>query len=126
MRCSSKRKDGQQCGAAALRGQPSCHFHSLPGVAAALGSKGGRRRAIYRAEDLKQFAPATTAAELAAVVAQTLSDVRDGRMDAKTGNAVSCLATCLLTVIKADTLEARLAVVEKFIAEGGRGSRRAN
>jgi hypothetical protein len=117
MRCSSKRKDGQQCRAAALSGQPCCHFHSRPGRAAELGSKGGKRRAIFRAENLKHFAPATSAAELAAVVGQTLCDVRDGRLDAKTGNAVGCLAGCLLSVIKADSLETRMAAVEKFIRE---------
>ena len=117
MRCESRTRAGTRCKAMALRTGKRCNFHADPERHRALAAAGGRRRSIYRAENLKHFAPATTAAELAVVVATTLSDVRDGRLDAKTGNAVGCLASCLLSVIKADSLEARMAAVEKFIKE---------
>jgi hypothetical protein len=111
----------------ALRTGKHCNFHADPERHRALAAAGGRRRSIVRIGDLKHFAPATSAAELAVVVATTLSDVRDGRMDPKTGNAVGCLASCLLSVIKADSLETRMAAVEKFIAEErNRESRKAH
>ena len=117
MRCSHQKSDRKRCRANALSGGTLCYFHSQPGRTAEAGSKGGKRRAIFRAENLKHFAPARSAAELADVVSQTLCDVRDGRIDAKTANAVGCLATCLLSLLKADTLEARMTAIEKFIAE---------
>jgi hypothetical protein len=117
MRCESKTRAGTRCKAMALRTGKRCNFHADPERHRALAAAGGRRRSIYRAENLKHFAPATSAAELAAVVGQTLCDVRNGSLDAKTGNAVGALASCLLSVIKVDSLETRMAAVEKFIKE---------
>lgn len=126
MRCSYRKPNRKRCGASALSGGNLCYFHSMPGRAAEAGSKGGKRRAIFRAADLKHFAPAKSAAELGDVVGQTLCDVRDGRLDAKTANAIGCLATCLLSVLKANTLEARMTAIEKFITEKKHELRKPN
>jgi hypothetical protein len=45
MKCSATNKKGKQCGAPAMEDTKRCVMHS--GRAAELGSKGGRRRAIY-------------------------------------------------------------------------------
>jgi uncharacterized protein Veg len=51
----------QRCRAAALTGQTSCAMHAQPGRAAELGSKGGRRRAIYKPGELREFETPKTA-----------------------------------------------------------------
>ena len=111
----------------ALTSGMRCNFHSEPGKAALLGAKGGRRRVKFPLEELKRFGPPKTPAELAEGIAQTWADTRAGRIDVKTANALSCLGGCLLSVLKATDLEARMAAVEKFIAEEKqRESRRQN
>ena len=50
MQCQKKKRDGNQCRARARSGQKYCALHAEPGEAAELGSKGGRRRAVYRPE----------------------------------------------------------------------------
>lgn len=117
MRCESRTRKGTRCKAMALRTGKRCNFHADPERHRALAAAGGRRRSIYRAENLKTFPPAKTPADLAEVVAQSLKDCREGRLDVKVANAVGCLASCLLSVIKADSLETRMANIEKFIAE---------
>jgi hypothetical protein len=62
MKCRAKNKAGKPCAAPAVEGADRCVMHS--GRAAELGRKGGRRRAVYSPEGLKEFAPPKTAAEL--------------------------------------------------------------
>jgi hypothetical protein len=50
MQCQKKKRDGNQCRARARSGQNCCALHAEPGKAAELGSKGGRRRAVYSPE----------------------------------------------------------------------------
>jgi hypothetical protein len=53
---------GEPCSAPAVGTTNRCVMHS--GRAEELGSKGGRRRAIYSPEELKQFAAPTSAGDL--------------------------------------------------------------
>src|SRR4051812_11117331 len=117
MRCSHRKLNGKPCKAAALSGQPCCHFHSLPGRAAEVGSKGGKRRAVYRMEDLKHFPPATNATDLVEVTAQTLCDIRNGAIDAKAANAVAGLVAVMMKLLEATTFEERLTRLENFREE---------
>lgn len=117
MRCSYTKPGKKRCRANALSGETLCYFHSQPGRAAEMGSKGGKRRAIFRAENLKHFSPPTTPAELADIVSQTVVDCRAGRIDAKVTNAISGAATCLLGILRAgESLEQRMENIEKFLS----------
>jgi hypothetical protein len=64
MQCQKKKRDGNQCRARARSGQNCCALHAEPGKAAELGSKGGRRRAVYSPEGLQEFPAPRTAADL--------------------------------------------------------------
>ena len=55
MQCQKKKPDGNQCRARARSGQKYCALHAEPGKAAELGSKGGRRRAVYSPDGLQEF-----------------------------------------------------------------------
>ncbi len=65
MQCKQKKQDGKRCGARALTGKNRCAIHAEPGKAAELGSKGGRRRAVYRPGDVREFAARETTEEVA-------------------------------------------------------------
>jgi hypothetical protein len=76
MRCKAKNKLGEPCSAAAVRDTKHCVMHS--GRAAEIGTKGGRRRAIYNPENLEEFPPPKTAADLRDLLAQSIIEIRSG------------------------------------------------
>jgi hypothetical protein len=123
VRCSYIKRNKKQCRANALSGGQTCYLHSQPGLAAEAGSKGGRRRAIFRPEELKRFAPAKTTADLVDVVSQTLTDARNGVLDAKVANAIGGLASVMMKLFEATTFEERLRRLETFREEYQRGRR---
>jgi hypothetical protein len=113
MRCASRKQSGERCKAAALRGQKRCHFHSAPGIAAAIGSVGGNRRRIFDAGNLRHFEPAHSPTELLEIIVTTLGDVREARLDAKTANSVASLATIGLALMRSTSLEERITKLEE-------------
>ncbi len=96
MQCQKKKADGRPCGARALCGQRQCALHAEPGKAAELGSKGGRRRAVYSLDTLKEFEPPRTAAELRDLLAQSIIEIRTGKLDPKLANSISYLGAGFL------------------------------
>ena len=93
MQCEHKKRDGKRCGARALTGQNRCAIHAHPGRAAELGSKGGRGRAVYRLGDLREFAAPKTAADLRELLAESIIEIRAGKLDpriAKLRSVPSC------------------------------------
>jgi hypothetical protein len=99
MKCRDRNKAGKPCGAPAVTGTTLCITHS--GRAAEIGSRGGRRRAVYNLEELEHFPPPSNADELGRIVAQTMVEVRTGKIDPKSANAIGCLATAYLRVLEA-------------------------
>jgi hypothetical protein len=82
------------------------------GRAAELGSKGGRRRAVYSLEDLKQFDPPKSAAELRDLLAHSIVETRTGKLDPKLANSLAYLATGFLRALEVADLEKRLEMLE--------------
>jgi hypothetical protein len=81
MQCESKKRDGGRCGARALVGMAHCAMHGEPGRAAILGSRGGRRRSIHRPDALMKVDAPETAADLKALFAQSILEIRAGQLD---------------------------------------------
>jgi hypothetical protein len=94
MRCRAKNKAGKPCAAPAVMGEKHCVMHS--GRAAELGSKGGRRRAIFNPENLAEVEPPKTSTELQCFLAQAMVEVRSGKMDPRTANSIACLGAAFL------------------------------
>src|SRR5215813_12139441 len=82
------------------------------GRAAELGSKGGRRRAVYSPDGLKDFAPPRTAADLRDLLAQSIIEIRAGKLDPKVANSISYLGTGFLRALEVSDLEIRLLALE--------------
>jgi hypothetical protein len=82
------------------------------GRAAELGSKGGRRRVINSPDGLKDFAPPRTAADLRDLIAQSIIEIRTGKLDPKMANSISYLGTGFLRALEVSDLETRLRALE--------------
>jgi len=119
MKCHAKNKIGKPCSAPAVADTDRCVMHS--GRAAELGSKGGRRRAIYSPDDLKQFAAPTSAGDLRDLLAQSIIEIRTGKLDPKLANSISYLGTGFLRAIEVSDLENRLKALEARTENGDDG-----
>lgn len=113
MQCQKKKRDGTQCRASARSGQKYCALHLEPGKAAELGSKGGRRRAVYSPDGLQEFAAPRSAADLRDLLAQSIVEIRAGKLDPKLANSISYLGTGFLRAIEVANLETRIDELER-------------
>jgi len=113
MQCQKKKRDGNQCRARARSGQKYCALHAQPGKAAELGSKGGRRRAVYSPDGLQGFTAPKTAADLRDLLAQSIIEIRAGKLDPKLANSISYLGTGFLRAIEVADIQARLESLER-------------
>jgi hypothetical protein len=113
MQCKKKKRDGSRCGARALTGGKYCALHSEPGRAALLGSKGGRRRAVYSPDALKEFPTPKNAADLRDLLAQSIIEIRTGTLDPKLANSISYLGAGFLRALDVSDLERRLEALEQ-------------
>ncbi len=88
---------------------------------AEIGSKGGRRRAVYSAGDLKDFAAPKTAADLRDLLAESIVEIRAGKLDPRVANALGYLGASYLRALEVSDLESRLDALElnQLAAERG-------
>jgi len=113
VQCQKEKRNGSQCGARARSGRKYCALHSEPGKAAELGSKRGRRRAVYSPDGLKEFAAPRSAADLRDLLAQSIIEIRAGKLDPKLANSISYLGTGFLRALEVSDLESRLQTLEE-------------
>lgn len=112
MQCKCKKRDGKGCGAPALTDRAYCAMHAQPGRAAELGSKGGRRRAVFSPGDLRDFAAPKTAADLRELLAESIIEIRAGKLDPRIANALGYLGASYLRALEVSEVEARLDALE--------------
>jgi hypothetical protein len=125
MQCQKKKREGTRCGAHALAGKQYCALHSEPGRAAVLGTKGGRRRTVYSPEGLKQFATPKTAAELRELLAESIIEIRAGKLDPKIANALGYLGASYLRALEMSDLEELLEKLSVAMSREEYGNARA-
>jgi hypothetical protein len=112
MQCKHKKRDGERCKAPALTGQARCAMHAEPGRAAELGSRGGRRRAASTSGDLREFAAPKTAADLRDLLAESIVEIRAGKLDPRVANALGYLGASYLRALEVSDIESRLEALE--------------
>jgi hypothetical protein len=83
------------------------------GRAAEIGSKGGRRRAAHSPNGLKELSAPKIAADLRDLLAQSIVEIRTGRLDPKLANSISYVASAFLRALEVSELERRLGALEK-------------
>jgi hypothetical protein len=112
-RCSAKNRSGKRCGAWSAAGRDKCVLHLDPDLAAKMGSKHGHRKAHPLHSDVVPMEPPKTAAEVRDVLAMTMAQVHDRKMDTKTASTLAYLATSLLRAIEVSDIEKRLDALEE-------------
>jgi hypothetical protein len=117
-RCSAKNKKGQRCRAWAVTGKTQCALHSDPERAARMGAKHGRRAVLpidpreATPESQKPADIPKTAEQVRDVLAETMVQIRERKVDTKTANALAYVASSLLRAIEVSDLEPRLQALE--------------
>jgi hypothetical protein len=110
MRCRATTKAGRQCRAAAIGRTRRCVMHTR-GLPERLGAQGGRNR-NYRPDDLLVMPAPATAADCRALLAQSLAELRQGKLSPKLAFAVASLAGVFLRATELGDLESRVAALE--------------
>jgi hypothetical protein len=111
-KCSQKTKLGKPCRMAVIRGTRLCAAHT-PGMTSEAGKIGGHRRRIFDPTKLARFDPPQNAQELIALIARTICEVREAKIDAKAANTIACLSSAFLQSLNHGAVEDRLAQLEK-------------
>jgi hypothetical protein len=93
-RCSATNKNGQCCGAWALRGASQCALHSDPKRAAEMGSKHGRILRFPFSLDAPELPhrPLETVGQVREVLEEMINRVRRGQLDLRSANTIGFLA----------------------------------
>jgi hypothetical protein len=87
------------------------------GRAAELGSKGGRRRAIFSPEKLKAFPAPKTAADIRDLLAQSMVELRAGQLEPRIASSICCLVAEFLKALELCTIEEVIEPLERERAE---------
>ena len=124
MRCQKTKVNGAQCKASALTGKEYCALHSDTARAAELGSRGGRRRALFDPEQLMPFAAPKTAADVRDLLAQSMVELRRGQLDPRIATSMCSLASEFLKTLEVCTIEQALERLERE-RDGERGAKDA-
>ena len=66
-------------------------MRSSPGLAAELGAKGGRRRAVVRPDELTELPAPETAGDLRDLQTTSVVEIRKGLLDPRMANAIGYL-----------------------------------
>jgi hypothetical protein len=112
MQCQKMKPDDKQCRAPALAGKKHCSLHAEPGRAKELGSKGGRRRTLRPPDGLRDFAAPKNAADLRDLLAESIIEIRAGKLDPRVANALGYLGASYLRALEVSDVEARLDALE--------------
>jgi hypothetical protein len=101
-RCKGVTKNGAACTAWAMEGG-LCYFHANPDKAAELGRNGGRHRKQTYEQSSEPVAPPESARDVRRMLAETMAEVKAGRMDPKVANTVAYVGTVLLRAYETDS-----------------------
>jgi general stress protein YciG len=112
VRCKATTSSGGRCKAKPHK-DGLCFFHSDPKKAAELGRKGGRRNRHTYETPLQPVAVPESAGDVKRILAETMAEIRAGRMDPKLGSTLGYLGTALLRAFEVADFEQRLERLEQ-------------
>src|SRR5208283_3983703 len=116
--CKATTSSGARCKAKPHK-DGLCFFHSDPKKAAELGRKGGRRnRHTYETPPQPVAAP-ESAGDVKRMIAESMAEVRAGKMDPKLGTTLAYIGTSLLKAIEMADIDHRLERLEHVLEREG-------
>ncbi len=110
--CKATASSGGRCKAKPHKGG-LCFFHSDPKRAAELGRKGGRRNRHTYETPLQHVSVPESAGDVKQMLAETMAEIRAGRMDPKLGSTLGYLGMALLRAFEVADFEPRLKQLEQ-------------
>jgi hypothetical protein len=117
-RCTAITRAGKPCTAAPMLGTQRCTMHTGSN-ASIFGIRGGHRRTVFSPEGLVEFAPPENAHDIKKLMAVSLIELRNGKLDPRMASALSYLSGGFLRADEATTFEARMVEIEKKLGLGG-------
>jgi hypothetical protein len=119
MRCQATKRDGTRCKANALVGEKHCALHSDSKRAAELGRRGGRRRTVFKPDNLMFFAAPKNAGDVRDLLAQSMVDVRSCQLEPQAAKCICELASEFLKSLEMCTIEDVIEPIERERAQTG-------
>ncbi len=120
-RCAARTKLGTACRAAPVFGSAFCSMHADPDRAAELGRKGGRKNRHYDEVDPIEIAPPKTPGDAKELLAQTIADLRAGKVDPRVASAIIQGVRAFFHAMDITDLHSRLERLEQNYANGFAG-----
>lgn len=111
VQCKATTSSGDRCKAKPHK-DGLCFFYSDPKKAAELGRKGGRRNRHTYEMPLQPVAAPESAGDVKRMLAETMAEIRAGRMDPKLGSTLGYLGMSLLRAFEVAELEQRVERLE--------------
>lgn len=120
--CAFCKTDGTTCRATAQATSDYCFFHDPEKAvqrkeARKRGGKRNRQAAVQPLPGAAEDLPLASVADVVALLAQTVNQVRKGQMDAKTGNCLAVLSGCLLRALEGNELAKQIEELRRRLDE---------
>jgi len=118
-RCKHIKKKGETCNAYAIAGSDYCFWHDPNKVKERnkAQSKGGLQgcRAVLNESNIR----IEKTSDVVRLLAETINQVRDGRVDCRVASVVGYLANTMLRALEQGDMEERIEAIEKAVLEKG-------
>lgn len=119
-RCQARTKNGRPCNATPMvhprkvngKLKYVCLFH-YGDWAQTLGAKGGRHATQRDPKEIVQFDPPLTPDDLVPILSSTIAEIRAGKIDQKTVQALVSTSGAFLETLKIADLDKRVKALEK-------------
>jgi len=98
--CQASTKSGTRCAAPAVKGTRLCSLHADPKRAAEIGRKGGKRNLKLYDGGPQTVSIPESPADVKRMLAETMAEVRAGRMDPRQGTVLAYISHSLLKAME--------------------------
>jgi general stress protein YciG len=98
--CQASTKSGTRCAAPAVKGTRLCSLHADPKRAAEIGRKGGKRNLNLYDGGPQTVSIPESPADVKRMLAETMAEVRAGRMDPRQGTVLTYISHSLLKAME--------------------------
>jgi hypothetical protein len=119
MKCIFIKPNGDQCGANAMRGSDYCYLHN-PDISQedkrVAQTRGGEARAVAIKTALPEI-PLNTPNDTITLMADTIKQVRAGKMDIRVANCLGFLTDKILKAFEVARLNDKVEFIERIILE---------
>ena len=115
--CQGVTSDGLQCQAAAIRGSDFCFFHdpSKEVERREAHAAGGRQNRMKTLDTATSDVKIKDCGDVAALLSETINQVRKGLIDPRIANSVGYLANITVRVLSQNELEDRITKLEQLL-----------